>query len=482
MTFRARLALFFLGVVALPLVVGAFAASHLSRTQALRLADSKLQVAAVTATTALQQERLVVERDLSPELAIRAAKTPTGAGLDAIRKSARLDFLVVVRDGGVAGSSIDLPPGLPHAAAAIEAGALRAVAAERRVVVRGHGGGTVLGGRIWRPAPPPSLDVQAALVFDGRRVGPGPYSPSGRPASVGDDRVVCVCRDHSAPAGLVLSTPTNWQGLVQWVQWPGIVLLVVGLAALVLVAYLLAGLLVRPLTKLALEAEALARGESEKTPAVDPTAGREFGQVERSLRSVSAELTGSREQLHQTRDQLAATERLTLIDPLTGVWNRRYIERALREQVKRHRRFQSPFGLLMIDVDRFKLINDEHGHAAGDAVLVEMARLIGRSIREDLDVVARFGGEEFVVVLPETDAPGTRVVAEKIRERIAGTAFQYDEEPIEATVSIGLAACPQDGIDGRRLLVAADAALYRAKATGRNRTVAASSRRRSREA
>jgi diguanylate cyclase (GGDEF)-like protein len=482
MTFRARLALFFLGVVAAPLVVGALAVSHLSRTQALRDADSRLQVAVLTSTTALQQERSSMTRDLSSAVAIRATRTHAQAGLDAIRESAGLDFLLVVRGGQVALASMQLPPGLPRDPAAIEAGALRAVAAERRVIVRGTNGATVLGGRIWHPALSPSLDLDAALVLDGRRVGGGPFSPSLRPTSVGDSRVVCVCSGGADPAGLVVSTPVRWQGLSLWLRWPRIVLLALGVAALVAIAYWLAGLLVRPLTKLAREAEAVARGEPEQAPSVDPGAGWEFNQVERSLRSVSAELSGSRDQLDETRDQLAATERLTLLDPLTGVWNRRYIERALREQVKRHRRFQSPFGLLMIDVDRFKRINDEHGHAAGDAVLVELARTMSRNLREDLDVVARFGGEEFVVVLPETDAAGTRVVAEKIRDRIAGSAFQFDGAPITATVSIGLASCPQDGLDGRRLLVSADAALYRAKATGRNRTVAASSRPRSREA
>src|SRR5215211_279520 len=124
MTFRARLTLFFLGVVAAPLVAGAVTASHISRTQALRDADSRLQLAAVTATNALQQERLALTRDISSGAAIRAAGTTASAALDGLRRSSGLDYLIVVRDGRVTAASIELPPGMPRDPATIEAGAL----------------------------------------------------------------------------------------------------------------------------------------------------------------------------------------------------------------------------------------------------------------------------------------------------------------------------------------------------------------------
>jgi diguanylate cyclase (GGDEF)-like protein len=258
-----------------------------------------------------------------------------------------------------------------------------------------------------------------------------------------------------------------------WLHWPRIGLALLGLAVLIGLAYLLARLLTQPNARIAEEVAAVARGEPDVQPAVDPAAGRDLYQVATTLRTVSAELTGSRGELERTRGRLAAAERLTLIDPLTGVWNRRYLERAFREQVKRHTRFDSIFGVLVIDIDRFKRINDRHGHAIGDAVLTEVAHTIDGSVRGDIDVLARFGGEEFVVVLPETDRAGAVVAAEKIRTLIADSAFESDGSPVSVTVSIGVAACPEDGADESELLAAADAALYRAKASGRNRTVAA---------
>src|SRR5207249_4312961 len=148
---------------------------------------------------------------------------------------------------------------------------------------------------------------------------------------------------------------------------------------------------------------------------VDSTDDREFYQVARTLRAVSEQLSGSRGELERTRGRLAATERMTLTDHLTGVWNRRYLERALREQIKRYGRFESPFAILLIDVDRFKRVNDVHGHVVGDAALVGVARVIDGSIRSDIDVLARLGGDEFVAVLPESDAAGAFAAAEKIR-------------------------------------------------------------------
>ncbi|MFL5796604.1 MAG: GGDEF domain-containing protein [Actinomycetota bacterium] len=476
MTFRARLTLFFLAVVGAPLVAGAFMASHISRTQALQDADSRLQVAAVTASNALKQERFAMTRDLSSAAATRAAGTTAPGALDALRRSSRLDYLIVVSEGKVTAASIDVPAGLPRDPAAIEDGALTSVAAERRVIILGAGNGTVLGGRIWRPDVPSALGVRATLVVDGSPVTtvPAPFLPSRQAASAGRDRLVCLCRGGADASGLVLFTPARWDGLAAWVQWPKVGLLALVIVAIGLVAYGLAGLLSRPLMRLAREAEAVARGEQEPRVTVDADSGREFVQVGRTLRSVSAKLSGSRKQLDSARGRLAETERLTLLDPLTGVWNRRYVEQALREQVKRHRRFGSAFALLMIDIDRFKLVNDHHGHPAGDAVLLGVASALGHSIRADLDVLARLGGEEFVVVLPETDTLGGAVAAEKLRNLVSRTTFDFEGAAISITVSVGVAACPEDGVDALRLMAAADAALYRAKESGRNRTMTAS--------
>jgi diguanylate cyclase (GGDEF)-like protein len=123
----------------------------------------------------------------------------------------------------------------------------------------------------------------------------------------------------------------------------------------------------------------------------------------------------------------------------------------------------------MVDVDHFKRINDTYGHAIGDEALVEVARRIKSALRSDLDTVARYGGEEFTVVLPETPREGAVVVAEKIRRTIADSPLR---EGLEATVSVGVASRPDDGVEPGSLLQAADRALYEAKRGGRDRVVA----------
>ena len=476
MTFRARLTLFFVGIVAAPLLVGVVTAAHSSHTQAIHDADARLQVAAATATGQFQRERLLVARALAPDVVLQAFRAGTAGELDRIRESARLDYLLVMQHSNVAASSVD--PGLARTPAAIADGALRPVAAQHRVFIRRAGGGSVIGGRIWQPDLPGELRVTATVVLDARPLGTThlPFVRSTTPTSDGGGRAVCVCRGGAADtSGVFLTTAAPSEGLTRWFHWPVVGLLVLGICILVGLAYLLAGLVARPISRLAAEVTAVARGEPDPEPQIDPGEGREIYQVATQLRTVSAELSGSRGELVRTQGRLAATERLTLIDPLTGVWNRRYMERAIREQVKRYVRFGSHFSLLVIDIDRFKLVNDEFGHAVGYQVLTEVAHTIDGSIRADIDVLARFGGEEFVVVLPETDPLGAFAAAEKIRELVAESEFEDSEgRPVSVTVSIGIAACPDDGSDGAEVLARADSAMYRSKAAGRNQTKTAS--------
>ena len=122
----------------------------------------------------------------------------------------------------------------------------------------------------------------------------------------------------------------------------------------------------------------------------------------------------------------------------------------------------------MMDLDRFKSVNDTHGHQMGSHVLAEVGRLIRESIR-GADVAARYGGEEFVVYLPDTGLPGATLAAERIREAIEHHSFSLDSVTIPVTISIGIAACPEHGRDIKSLVGRADRALYRAKETGRNR-------------
>jgi diguanylate cyclase (GGDEF)-like protein len=166
------------------------------------------------------------------------------------------------------------------------------------------------------------------------------------------------------------------------------------------------------------------------------------------------------------------TERLSFTDSLTGVWNRRYLELTLNEETQRGQRFGRPYSVLMLDLDRFKRVNDRHGHRKGDAVLVEMCQRIGSSIRSHIDTLARFGGEEFVVVLPETGREGAMAAAEKIRQLVRSERFGDGKEAVKVSISVGVATFPVDGGHPEDLIRAADRALYEAKRAGRDRVVA----------
>lgn len=184
------------------------------------------------------------------------------------------------------------------------------------------------------------------------------------------------------------------------------------------------------------------------------------------LQAVSSELVVAVEnsQLYKL------TKRLAITDELTGLYNYRYLQQRLDEEIERARRFRKDFSLLMIDADDFKGFNDTQGHIAGDVALADVGRVI-RSVVREVDVVCRYGGEEFSVLLPETDAAGAYVAAEKIREAIAEYEFADADGERRAclTVSLGLATYPMHAKDKETLLRTADDALYQAKAGGKNR-------------
>ena len=170
-------------------------------------------------------------------------------------------------------------------------------------------------------------------------------------------------------------------------------------------------------------------------------------------------------------ETLEALRLLATRDELTGLLNRREFDRILDEERERALRFGHPLGLIMIDVDRFKGINDGHGHPAGDAVLREVARLLGREVRT-VDRVARFGGEEFAVLLVQTDATGTSDVASRLCATIAGESFTAaGVTGLRVTISAGVASLPNDAREAGDFVAAADKALYAAKQRGRNRVV-----------
>jgi two-component system cell cycle response regulator len=160
--------------------------------------------------------------------------------------------------------------------------------------------------------------------------------------------------------------------------------------------------------------------------------------------------------------------RLTTVDGLTQVSNRRYFEDALDRELSRCRRYQRSLSLVLVDIDHFKKINDTWGHLAGDAVLKEVATTIRGRIRRE-DVIARYGGEEFALLLPEIDLAGAAAMAEKVRRLIEKHRFRFDRVNIPVTVSCGVAALPRKGGSASALVQRADERLYEAKDGGRNR-------------
>ena len=163
------------------------------------------------------------------------------------------------------------------------------------------------------------------------------------------------------------------------------------------------------------------------------------------------------------------------VDPKTGLYNARYFATTLAAEIARAARFERPMSLIMADLDLLRDINNSYGHLAGDAVLQGIAEIFRSQLRH-YDVPARFGGEEFSILLPETPPDQALEIAERIRRAVAEREFEVETaaEPVRATVSIGVAAFPKDGSDANELIHQADLAVYRAKLQGRNRVLGAS--------
>jgi diguanylate cyclase (GGDEF)-like protein/PAS domain S-box-containing protein len=156
-------------------------------------------------------------------------------------------------------------------------------------------------------------------------------------------------------------------------------------------------------------------------------------------------------------------------DPLTGLFNRRYMEESLEREMRRAGRGRHPVGILMLDIDHFKGFNDTYGHEAGDALLREVGAILQRSIRGE-DIACRFGGEEFALIMPEASLLDSAQRAEQLREAIRGLNIHHRRQPLgQVTISVGVAIYPDHGPTGDAVLRAADAALYQAKARGRDR-------------
>lgn len=164
--------------------------------------------------------------------------------------------------------------------------------------------------------------------------------------------------------------------------------------------------------------------------------------------------------------------RLSTTDGLTQIFNRRYFEENLERELTRARRYGRPLALVLFDIDHFKRTNDQFGHRAGDFVLRQVAKLVSKRARS-VDVVARFGGEEFAVILPEIDAPGAEHFAEDLRNLVANRVFEFEKNSIPTQISVGIAILRDEMENGDDLVREADRCLLAAKAQGRNRVVLA---------
>lgn len=192
--------------------------------------------------------------------------------------------------------------------------------------------------------------------------------------------------------------------------------------------------------------------------------------LEALVQARTTELTEANAIKDQTIKQLENLQALLVknatIDPLTGLYNRRYMLEKITHEFGRFQRDQRPFSLILTDIDYFKSINDLRGHDCGDEVLVQVSEMLLTRLRT-IDIVCRWGGEEFLILLPNTEAPQAREIAERIREYVAKQGFSYDQSTFHITMTFGIATAVP-GISPKALIKIADTALYKGKSLGRN--------------
>lgn len=195
-----------------------------------------------------------------------------------------------------------------------------------------------------------------------------------------------------------------------------------------------------------------------------------FEQSQQQIKELNSRIQSMEQESIALRESAEKSRDLALKDALTGIWNRQALNEDLEKEYIRWQRYQKPLSLVVWDIDLFKRVNDEYGHAAGDKALKTIARIFMQATR-DADFIARFGGEEFVGIFPETRLEEALILANKIRDKVAQSKFHYENKPVPITASAGLATFrPNDTIDD--VFKRADAALYRAKKAGRNRCIA----------
>jgi diguanylate cyclase (GGDEF)-like protein len=236
------------------------------------------------------------------------------------------------------------------------------------------------------------------------------------------------------------------------------------------VAFRMGRSIVGPLQRLIRAADCIAAGDLDVqlAPGQNDELGRlttVFNQMADRLRRSRGEIMAANEAMQQQNQML---EMLSVTDSLTGLYNRSKLDAILTDELARFKRTQRQFSLLMLDIDHFKTLNDTYGHVSGDEILAGVAQILLQSVRS-IDYAARYGGDEFVIVLVETSANMARKTAERIRSQVANMRYGVDGTSVPITVSIGIVQCQSVDATPVRLLARVDNALYEAKRAGRNR-------------
>lgn len=245
------------------------------------------------------------------------------------------------------------------------------------------------------------------------------------------------------------------------------------LITLILIFLYLNRFVSRPVKKMIVGTEMIARGEHFNADIIKRN--DEMGRLATAISSMGEEIASQQDELIKTNDELLKVnkqlEKLSTTDALTGLANRRYLLEHFAAEYERAKRYRHHLSILLIDVDHFKKVNDTYGHICGDAVLKKMSSVMRKTIRST-DLIARYGGEEIVVLLQETDKQQALLIAEKIRHKVAAQTIVCEENPLVITVSIGVATYPGIDCSGpMQMLNVADQALYQAKDNGRNKVV-----------
>ncbi|WP_425433853.1 sensor domain-containing diguanylate cyclase [Nitrosovibrio tenuis] len=257
-----------------------------------------------------------------------------------------------------------------------------------------------------------------------------------------------------------------------WIEFRNMFLVLVSSLVLIMaaVAFKMGRSIVGPLQRLIRAADRIAAGDLDVrlTDKRNDELGhltRVFNQMADRLRCSHAEIMAANEAMQQQNQML---ETLSITDSLTGLYNRSKLDAILADQLARFKRTQRQFSLLMLDIDHFKTLNDTYGHVTGDEVLTSVARILLQSVRS-IDYAARYGGDEFIVILVETSADQAQKTAERIRSQVANMRYSADGSTIAVTVSIGIVQYRPDYATPTTMLARVDNALYEAKRGGRNR-------------